>query len=38
MWYAERIEHDQLLVITAYEPNLEEWERDWRIRKKGGAR
>jgi hypothetical protein len=32
------IENDQLLVITAYEPNLEEWERDWRIRKKGGAR
>jgi Domain of unknown function (DUF4258) len=30
-------EDDQLLVITAYEPSLEEWERDWRIRKKGGA-
>ncbi len=29
---------DQLLVITAYEPNLEEWEVDWRTRKKGGER
>lgn len=29
---------DQLLVITAYEPNLEEWEADWRTRKKGGER
>ncbi len=33
-----RIESDQLLVITAYEPNLEEWERDWRTRQKGGDR
>lgn len=32
------IENDQILVITAYEPNLEEWERDWRTRKKDGAR
>ncbi|MEY4705970.1 MAG: hypothetical protein RL042_2175 [Nitrospirota bacterium] len=31
------IENDQLLVITAYEPSPEEWELDWRIRKKGGA-
>ena len=32
------MEHDQLLVITAYEPSLEEWERDWRTRQKGGDR
>ena len=33
-----KTEVDQLLVITAYEPNLEEWEPDWRTRKKGGER
>ena len=32
------IENDQILVITAYEPNLDEWERGWRTRKKGGER
>ena len=30
--------HDQILVITAYEPNLEEWKPDWRTRRKGGER
>lgn len=29
---------NQLLVITAYEPNFGEWEADWRTRKKGGER
>ena len=33
-----RIENDQILLITAYEPNPEEWGRDWRTRRKGGDR
>jgi hypothetical protein len=29
---------DEILIVTAYEPSIEEWESDWRTRKKGGAR
>lgn len=32
-----RIDREEIFIITAYEPNLEEWEPDWRTRKKGGA-
>ena len=32
-----KIDSDQIVIITAYEPNLEEWEHDWQTRKKGGA-
>ena len=32
-----RIDREEILIITAYEPSLEEWEPDWRTRKKGGA-
>ncbi len=31
-----RFEEDEILIITAYEPNPEEWEKDWKTRKKGG--
>ncbi len=31
-----RLEEDEILIITAYEPNLKEWESDWKTRKKGG--
>ena len=31
-----RLEEDEILIITAYEPNPEEWEKDWKTRKKGG--
>jgi len=27
---------DEILIITAYEPEPEEWEADWKTRKKGG--
>ncbi len=30
-----RIENDEILIITAYEPDAEEWEADWKTRKKG---
>lgn len=30
--------NDEILIITAYEPSVEEWELDWRTRKKGGVR
>ena len=29
---------DEILIVTAYEPSIEEWEQDWRTRKKGGVR
>lgn len=32
-----RIDREEIFIITAYEPNLEEWEPDWRTRKKGGG-
>ena len=32
-----KADYDQIVVITAYEPSPDEWERDWRTRKKGGA-
>jgi hypothetical protein len=32
------IQPDYIVIITAYEPNTVEWERDWRTRKKGGKR
>lgn len=32
-----RIDREEIIIITAYEPSLEEWEPDWRTRKKGGA-
>ncbi len=31
-----KLEEDEILIITAYEPGLEEWEADWKTRKKGG--
>ncbi|MBC8458081.1 MAG: DUF4258 domain-containing protein [Deltaproteobacteria bacterium] len=31
-----RLEEDEILIITAYEPDPEEWEGDWKTRKKGG--
>ncbi len=30
-----RLEEDEILIITAYEPGSEEWEAGWKIRKKG---
>lgn len=30
-----RLEEDEVLIITAYEPDLKEWEADWKTRKKG---
>jgi len=30
-----RLEEDEILIITAYEPDPEEWEADWKTRKKG---
>ena len=30
-----RLEDDEILIITAYEPDAEEWEADWKTRKKG---
>ena len=27
------LEYERILVITAYEPSLEEWEEDWKIRR-----
>jgi len=30
-----KIEEDEILIITAYEPNPREWEGDWKTRKKG---
>lgn len=30
-----RLEEDEILIITAYEPDLNEWESDWKTRKKG---
>ncbi|MBI5181781.1 MAG: DUF4258 domain-containing protein [Nitrospirae bacterium] len=30
-----RIEEEEILIITAYEPGLKEWEADWRTRKRG---
>jgi hypothetical protein len=29
-----RLEEDEILIITAYEPDPEEWESDWKTRKK----
>lgn len=30
-----RIKEDEILIITAYEPDAAEWESDWKTRKKG---
>jgi len=30
-----RLEEDEILIITAYEPDPKEWEADWVTRKKG---
>ena len=30
-----RLEENEVLVITAYEPDLKEWEADWKKRRKG---
>jgi len=30
-----RIEEDEILIITAYEPDPTEWGSDWKTRKKG---
>jgi len=30
-----RLEDDEILIITAYEPDQKEWEGDWKTRKKG---
>jgi len=30
-----RLKDDEILIITAYEPDAEEWEPDWKTRKKG---
>ena len=29
------LEEEEMLIITAYEPDPEEWEGDWRTRKRG---
>jgi len=29
-----RLEEDEILIITAYEPDPEEWEADWKTRKR----
>ena len=29
------LEEDELLIVTAYEPDPEEWEKDWKTRKRG---
>ena len=31
------LEDARLLIVTAYEPNPDEWKQDWRTRKKGTA-
>jgi hypothetical protein len=31
-----KLEEDEVLIITAYEPDLKEWEADWKTRRKGG--
>jgi len=31
-----RLEEDEILIITAYEPDPKEWEADCKMRKKGG--
>jgi hypothetical protein len=28
-----RLEEDEILIITAYEPDSKEWEADWKTRK-----
>ena len=30
-----RLEENEILIITAYEPDTNEWEIDWKTRKKG---
>lgn len=30
-----RLDDDEILIITAYEPDSNEWEGDWKTRKKG---
>jgi hypothetical protein len=30
-----RLEENEVLIITAYEPDLKEWEADWKNRRKG---
>jgi hypothetical protein len=30
-----KIEEEEILIITAYEPDSKEWEADWRTRKRG---
>ncbi|MBW1728802.1 MAG: DUF4258 domain-containing protein [Deltaproteobacteria bacterium] len=30
-----RLEEDEILIVTAYEPDSEEWEADWKTRRKG---
>jgi Domain of unknown function (DUF4258) len=29
------IEEEEILIVTAYEPDPEEWEKDWKTRKRG---
>ena len=29
------LEEEEILIITAYEPDPQEWERDWKTRKRG---
>ena len=29
------LEEDDIIIITAYEPDPQEWERDWKTRKRG---
>jgi hypothetical protein len=29
-----KLEEDEILIITAYEPDLKEWEADWKTRRK----
>lgn len=31
-----RLEEDEVLIITAYEPDLREWEMGWKTRRRGG--
>lgn len=30
-----KLEDEEILIITAYQPDAEEWEADWKTRKKG---
>lgn len=33
-----KLEEEEVLIITAYEPDPKEWEEDWKTKKKGGVK